>query len=269
MVTKNTIQLNSAKSSSIDFNVTITGTEKATPSVRFVIENLTDGVNWVVPCKKLDADKWQATFPAFGDAVPNLANFSVEVIVDDYYFKPAQGVIQFTNTPDIAVESTTSKHKPIVVTSFNVNQIDEASGGPEVTGQYAPTNGLLKKEEDPTITQGHVKTAQAELDDQFIEKEKLDDIVDEIRPGEGKQYPQDDEKEDEYEDEDDFDPRKVAESIIQQTVGLGVSFRGNGEKKGSLFQRDIDGKVLIPGLETASQKQNIAEREKRIRDALR
>lgn len=265
----NTLQINPTKPTIIDFDVMISGLENIAPSVRFVIHKVRDDVDWMFQCVKLEGTKWQVSFPSFEDIKLNSCKFSVEVIVDEFYFKPAEGEILFVSsnvsfTPKSGV-------KPNVTASFKVKQeekpkkptkkkVDEASGGPEVTGQFAPNNDLLKPEEDPEDTQGKVKTAQAEVDDQFIDKSRLDDITDEMVPGEGEQYPQEDEKE----DEDEFDPRKVAETIIRSTV----SPISPSSKRGSLFQRDASGKIIVPGLESPSQKQRLSEKEQRVREIL-
>lgn len=283
MAEENVIKLNPNKASTVDFEVTLSGVDGMVPTVRFVIQNVLDGVDWAVQCTKLDKTKWQASFPAFKGVELDSAKFAVEVIVDEYYFKPAEGEVHFVNAPDVSFKPS-SGTKPTVTASFTVKQepeekpkkpkkvVKEAAGGSEVTGQYAPTNDLLKPEEDPTVTQSSVKVAQAELDDQYIDKSRLDDITDEVIPGEGDQYAQDDGKDDTDEINQDegatkFDPKSVAESIIQQTIGLGVSHRGS-EKRGSLFNRDADGKIVVPGLENPAQKKALAEREQRVKEIL-
>lgn len=263
----NTIKLNPAKPSTLEFEVMVSGLEGVPPTVRFVIQNVLDGVDWVVNCTKLAKTKWQAAFPALTGITADTADFVVEVIVDEYYFKPAEGKIHFVNTPDVSFTPKVGP-KPSVTTSFTVKQdeekppVKESAGGGEITGQFAPTNDLLQVEEDPEAGESHVKVAQAELDDQYIDQTRIDDIADEIQPGEGKQYAQDDGKEDE------FDPKKVAESILQQSFGLGVSHRGV-EKRGSLFKRDASGKAIVPGLENPAQKKALTERDQKVKEILR
>lgn len=282
MAEENLIKINPNKASTLEFEVTVSGLEGIPPIVRFVIYNAIDGVDWVVSCSKIDKTKWQASFPALPGITADTTDFAVEVIVDEYYFKPAEGKIAFVNTPGVSFKPSTQK--PSVTTSFTVKQDEPpakkptkkvvkeaASGGGEITGQYAPTSDLLQPEEDPAGTESHVKVAQAALDDQYVDAARLEDITDEVIPGEGVQYPQDDGKdESEVESNEEstkFDPKDVAESIIQQTLGLGVSHRGV-EKRGSLFKRDADGKIIVPGLENPKQKQELAERERRVKEIL-
>ncbi len=286
MAEKNIIQLNPTKSSTAEFDVTILGLENTTPTVRVVVLDVMDGVDWIVPCTRLEDNKWQAIFPAFVGIKLTSRKFCVEVIVDEYFFKPIEGKIVFIGTPDVSVKSV-SNEKPTVLGTFtglgddqsSKKVVKEAAGGPEITGQYAPTNALLKPEEDPTATQSHVKMAQAALDDQYIDKARLDDITDEDPiPGEGEQYTQDDGKgewtDDEIEPEEDavrFDLDKTVESILNDMVPLGLSPDGMGtiNKKGSLFKRDADGKIIVPGLENPKQKRELADREQRVKDILK
>lgn len=247
------IKISPNKQSIIEFDVAITGLDKVVPTVRFVLRDI-NGMDCMVKCSKVKDSTWTATIPALNTKLTS-GKFWIEVIIDEYYFKPIEGNIEFVNAPEVSLKD--DKKKPSVVAT-----IKEASGGPEVTGQYAPTNSLLSPEENPEDTQGHVKVAQAELDDQFIDDARLDDITDEEPiPGEGEQYPQDDGKEDE------FDSRKIAENIVK-TIGLGNFHQEQSEKKGSLFKRDANGKIIVPGLENPDQKRKMMEREKKIRDIL-
>lgn len=295
MTEENTIRLNPNKSSQLEFDVMISGLENILPVVRFVIVDVADQVDWVVKCKKLDGSKWQASFPAFENMKLNTCKFQVEVIVDEYYFQPAAGEIIFINTPDVSFKPKAGP-KPTVTTSFVVKQdeepveekpktkaapkpkatpktkatpkkkVTEASAG-DITGQYAPTNDLLKTEEDPSFAQGNVKTAQAELDDEYIDTARLDGITDEVIPGSGHEYAQDDGKDDDVEDDlvtSEYDPKKVAEGILKDAFGKVKA----PTLRGSLFKRDADGKILVPGLENKKQKQESDDRNQKVRDIL-
>ena len=93
----NTIRINPGKASTLEFDVTISGLDKISPIVRFVIHKANNNIDWVVNCKKLEGSKWQASFPAFENFKLSSCNFSVEVIVDEYFFNPAKGEIEFIN----------------------------------------------------------------------------------------------------------------------------------------------------------------------------
>lgn len=266
MTTENTtIRINPNKPSTLEFDVMISGLDKIKPTVRFVIHKANKDIDWVVHCTKLDGTKWQASFPKFENFKASSCDFSVEVIVDEYFFNPAQGTIEFINTPDITFKPT-SGPKPSVTTSFTVKQDDDEPIKPkkspkkkvvesEITGQYAPTNDLLVPEEKPEDTQSET---QDSIDDEQVNVDKLGDFADEITPGAGEQYPQDDEKE-------EFDPEKVAEAILQNAIGKAKA----PTLKGSLFKRDADGKIIVPGLESDQQKQEKAMRDQKVKDILK
>jgi hypothetical protein len=296
----NTIQLNPSKPSVLEFDVTISGLENIAPLVRFVVIDVQEGVDWVVKCSKTEGTKWVASFPAFDGLKLNTCKFCVEVVVEEYYFKPAEGTITFINSPDVSFKPKAGK-KPTVTTSFTVKQDDKliepkkkeskpVKEAMAITGQLAPNNSLLKREEDPAGGESHSRHWDANQNDEFIDKSRLDAITDEDPiPGEGNQYPQKDGKGDyfdseydfddsEEEDEDenelvytlkndklDFDPNKIAEDIIKNTIGNITP----PTTKGSLFKRDADGKLMVPGFETKAQKQSNEEKNKKIRDLLK
>jgi hypothetical protein len=161
-------------------------------------------------------------------------------------------------------------------------KIYETSGGTDVTGQYAPTNSLLKKEMDPAAGESHSKLWDANLNDEFVDKSRLDQITDtEPRPGEGSQYPQSDGKSEYFDSEYDFndteddeedddggltytlknkkltiDPANISENIINPTT------------KGSLFKRDPFGKTMITGIKTGHCQQQMQEQKQKIEDLI-
>ena len=134
----NIIQLNPKKSSTLEFDVKISGLEDITPIVRFIIQNVKDNIDWVVNCKLIDDAKWQAAFPAFDNIKLDTCRFFVEVIVDEYYFKPASGKIVFVNTPDISFKAK-NVPKPSVTTSFVVKQDEDPIPEPAKVEIKKPT----------------------------------------------------------------------------------------------------------------------------------
>lgn len=270
MAESNTIKLNPTKPSTIEFDVTVSGLEGVPPDVRFVIHRVGD-VDWTIKCAKIDGGQWQAKFPTFPEKTSGNLKFCIEVIVDEYYFVPATGEITFVTSPDVSFKEKGAS-KPTVTTSFVVNQDDEpklaskkkvvkeaASGGGEVVDHSAPTNRLLVPEENPEFKQSSAKIALPDIEhDDFIDKSRLDNISDDVVPGEGKEYAQDDRKEDEY------DPKRVAENILKQTVG-GVSAPTT---RGSLFKRDASGHIIVPGLESQTQLNDKEERGRKVRDII-
>lgn len=235
----------------------VQGSDDEKPVVRFAMSGC-DDYDCMFACKHVDGNKWSVSLPALTHFTKTSVPFRVEVIIDGYYFEPASGTVQMMTDPSVKVSSKSSK--PTVATSFTVKQsedvkpVKEAAGGGEVTGQYAPTNGLLKPEEEPL--QSTVKTAQAEKDDQQIDLEKLASIASHVVPGETTDPTPD-------VDLDEFDPKRVAENIVKSTVGRVEK----PSRKGSLFERDPGGKPLVRGLDkphTKAIKQANAAKVKEI-----
>jgi hypothetical protein len=182
--------------------------------------------------------------------------FRVEVVVDGYFFSPAKGALSLVQDPSVKFQ--TESTRPSVITSFTVKQDDapsqevtEASGGGEVTGQFAPTNDLLKPEYEPPSS--HAKAPGTEKDDELIDKTKLSDLG-RVRPGEGTADS----------DIEEFDPRTIADTIIKDRIGSVA----RPDKKGSLFKRDKDGKPMVDGIDTPEQARDRKEKSARVKQIL-
>jgi len=140
-------------------------------------------------------------------------------------------------------------------------KLTETAGGPQITGRYAPTNALLKPEEDPTEN-GRMRSI-ASVNDEFtdperLELDKINDISSEHPLGDGKQYPQEDGK-------DDEEARVIADRIIQGRSGKLPA----PEKKGTLFPRTPEGKLNIRGLENPDVRAEKARKAEKVRDILK
>lgn len=237
-----TITLNPNKPSSFDFDVTISGLDNNTPIVRFVIDNFKDSTHLMVDCEKIDPknkkSKWKANFPIL-EIDENNRDFRIEVIVDEYYFVPCTGTINFITTPEVNI--STNK-KPKVSATISVDEGAECSS---ITGQYAPTNNLLKPEYPPIESKS--KTPRTEPLDDLI---NLDDLSSSITPGTGAQYAQ-------------KDPDEIANKILGNNAPVDPT------KKRSLFSRDSSGKPIVPGLESKQQKDKIKNNSQIVSDILK
>lgn len=248
----NIITINPNVNSTITFDVVISGLDKAKPNVRFILEKVKDGMDWVINCTKVKDTQWEVSFPTLKDLKLESCSFSVEVIVDEYYFQTANGTLNFVSASDVKFKG--KNKKPTVTSSFKVKE--------EVVETVTTAQPPLQTEEDPIFTQSSVKVKDSVLDDQ-IDKEKLDAIADDITPGDGAQIPDDNERVEQLKAE--FDPKSVAENILKNKFKLGET----STKKGSLFSRGTDGKVLVPGLLNPQQQKELDEREKKVRDILK
>lgn len=268
-----TIKLNPAKPSELEFDVSVQGTDDgAPPIVRFVM-SLDAAYDCVFPCHKMDGVKWQAKLPALTDTKLSTVPFKIEVIVDGYFFEPAQGTVILVTDPSIKITPAVSK--PSVTTSFTVRQDppgkseeDEQVGMPvaQYGGELSPTNQLLRPEFDPAREQGNVKIGNASVYDQLVDKTKIEDISSSVTPGETTDpEPQHGNNVADEGDEEIFDPRRVAETIVHQTLGAGMI---KPEKPGTLFKRDRSGKAVIDGIESPEVRAAKAKKAQRVRDIL-
>lgn len=270
-----TIKINPAKASDIEFEVSVQGSEVSEPPIVRFVMNGCDEYLCTFECTKVDGAKWSAKIPPLTHFTKTTVPFHVEVIVDGYYFEPAEGTVQLVTNPSVKFQPTTNA-KPTVTTSFTVKQeedekpkakkVAEAAGTATITGQFAPTNGLLKPEEEPM--QGSVKTAQATKDDEHIDHTRLDDISSSVQPGEttdpepqrGNNLPSGEEG-----DEDEFDPKRIAEDIVGRTIGGLVQ---KPTTQGTLFKRGKDGKAMIEGIESPASRAEKAAKAAKVREIL-
>lgn len=264
------IVINPTKTSELEFEVMIQGIDAALPTVRFVIEDAMGGGHFTFPCTKIkdEKTKWSAKLPALKFIDKESIKFHVEVIIDEYYFEPAQGKIDFVNSPVVNFKESKGA-RPTVTASFTVKQEEDpieerfaTAGGGETTGQTAPSPVLNVPEEDPSfelnmknrtpVEDEYIDLARLELDDD------IDDIASEVIPGQGVQYPE--------KEKPAFDAKQVAEGIIRSTVGKNPI--KTPEKRGSLFARSANGKAIVKGLEDPETKRLREEKAQRVKDIL-
>lgn len=148
----------------------------------------------------------------------------------------------------------------------------QGGGGGEITGMYAPNNSLLKPEADPTEN-GRMR-GDTSVNDEFTDKDRLsldkaEEIGSSIRPNDGgRAYQQEDGKPREgkiaAEEEEEFDPKKVADNIMKSTIGK----LPKATSKGTLFKRDSSGKTVIKGLEDTKTKERLKGNAAKVKDIL-
>jgi len=105
----NKIELNPNKSSILEFNVNVTGINSMQPNVRFVIHNVDNKIDWIVPCTHVSESKYSASFPEFGNIVSDSYKYSIEVILNEYYFIPSSGELIFIKQPSVTMEDISQK----------------------------------------------------------------------------------------------------------------------------------------------------------------
>jgi len=266
-----TIKINPAKACDIEFEVSVQGSEVSEPPIVRFVMNGCDDYLCTFECTKVEGVKWSVQIPPLTHFTKTTVPFHVEVIVDGYYFEPAAGTVQLITNPSVKFQPATNA-KPTVTTSFTVKQkedkkpskaekkVSEAAAitdqhaptsdplSPEteptqdgeslveldVTGQYAPSTNNLIPEYDPAFPKGDAKTPQAEFD------KNLDPPPEE------------------------FDPKKVAASIVKNTIGSAAK----PTARGTLFTRDSTGKPVIVGIDSPDVKATKAANAKRVKDIL-
>lgn len=237
---KPTITINPAKTSELEFEVTVQGIDDDKPIVRFVIDELCSGGDVSFKCTHVADDTWKAALPVLTTDASSAA-FRVEVIIDGYYFEPADGTINFVKAPDVQF-SKKEKSKPTVKTSFVVKQDDEPAPKKAVKeASDDPTNALLVPERDPTFSDelGTQPTGKKQSHDKAVD---VDDIASSITAG----------------------PSEIeGASEVKQPPKL-----ERPSKPGSLFKRASNGKALVPGLEDPETKAKLDAKAAKVRDIL-
>lgn len=131
-----TIKINPNKPSVLEFEVLVSGVE-ITPQVKFILRHAKYGMDWSIDCTSLGNNKWEASFPVLDSITTESCLFQVVVILDEYYFIPAEAEIHFLRNPDVSFKAKIQE-KPTVTTSFVVKQ-DEELATPVVTLDSAKT----------------------------------------------------------------------------------------------------------------------------------
>jgi len=117
------VRVNNTKDTNLEFDIAIQGlTEDATPNtdVRFVVKNVKDKYNVSIKCKRNENKKWVANVPALYLETKEQP-FQIEVIVDGYYFAPANGMLEVINEPKVKIKEESTPQKQITVTASIAN----------------------------------------------------------------------------------------------------------------------------------------------------
>lgn len=255
------VKADPSKPTDLEFDISIQSIgidKRKAPMVRFILHTSCAEGDMLFVCKNVSDTLWSVTIPALKQYASSTLAYSLEVVVDGYFFEPATGDVIFDNNAAVSATATTTVAKSVAKTAKKIREketLKEASGGIEVTGQYAPTNALLKPEYQPP--QSHAKAPGTEKDDENIDRSKLKGMADLGTPVPGTGT-------DDSDMEGAFDPTKVAIDIIKTRIG----HLTKPYVKGRLFARDAEGKPMVEGFYTAEQKQQVKERSDKIKAIL-
>lgn len=251
----NNIQINPNKSSELEFDVIVQGVEDITniPMVRFVIVSAIDDCDYSFNCSKIEGEKtkWIARMPAFPQFKLNTAKFRVEVIIDEYFFTPAEGEITFITSPKVEFTAKNTP-KPSVTTSFTVKQSDdekpelekEAGSGKLFTVDEVKARGKKEIEKQKKeVTENLLETPQGggngEVTGRYAPNNSL--LVKEKDPTENGRMKGDTSVNDEFTDEDRLSLDKVEDIASEIRPGEGRAYQQEDGK-------GRNGKIVPPGL---------------------
>jgi hypothetical protein len=254
------VRISKNKETELEFQVKVQGTEdlRAETIVRFVIAKVDGTHDLVFHATRGTDNDWKVVLPPLAHIQGDSYDVRIEVIIDNYYFEPAHGKIMLLSEPRIILTMPHESKK--VERAEKEEKVEERQGGAGTSGDMsAPTTTLLRTEHPPKTSH-----RQDTPDDESIDKDKLFDV----KPGESIQEPQDDGKDDdEDEDSDEFNPQRVAEQIIMDTLGLSKRQRQQvAAKPGYLFKRDAEGKPVVAALSDPEIKRRLQERQKTAKE---
>jgi len=272
------IKINPSKTTELDFEVSVqTNCADDKPCVRFAVE-LVEEERWLsMVCTKDDkTKKWTVSIPPLKPIVDRPEYpFILEVLVEDYYFVPAKGVLQPIQAP--SADLSQSK-KPKVVVSFNVDDkkndekkkddkkkddkkvgpIEErfaGAAGAVGGGQSSPNNKLLVPEFPPKET--HVEDPDDDEESHDIE----DVFPGRVTPGDtgmtADNIAQSDNK-------GDFNAREIARQIVKDRLKVEKS----SGKKGFLFNR-VNDKAVVEGLDSNEVKKMRTDKAAKVKQILK
>jgi hypothetical protein len=250
------IKINLSKPTDLDFEVSVkTNCADDKPCVRLAVE-LEVEKRWLslVCIKNEETKKWSVTIPPLKPLVDRSEYpFIVEVILEDYYFVPAKGMLQPMESPSVDMAPST---KPVVTATFNTDvkeeQLEErAPGTGEITGYVAPTNKLLKPEFPPKLK--HVEKPEQKDTD-------IEDIAPLAKPGE-QGLTADNRKQPDGKGE--FNAREIAQQIVQSK-----SKAKKPTGKGYLFKR-VGEQAVVDGLEPKNVKKVLDDKAEKVKKILK
>jgi len=112
-----------SKENTLDFDLEIDGIDGDPAKISFVIK--TTEVDFAFKCKKVEGNLWRVVIPAMPQIENTLYNYSIEVVIDGYYFEPTSGQINVIKSADLYVKDIKNKtFKPEVEESIKPNEIN-------------------------------------------------------------------------------------------------------------------------------------------------
>lgn len=101
------VSINQQKENTLQFNVTIEGTEASDAIVRLAID-LNDGSLLSFVCIRLEGNNYEARIPVLSHIARTAYPCYIEVITNGYYFKAMKGVVNITGSATITAQPTST-----------------------------------------------------------------------------------------------------------------------------------------------------------------
>jgi hypothetical protein len=118
------VSINQQKENTLQFDVTIDGTDASDATVRLTID-LNDGSLLSFVCIRLEGDRYEARIPVLSHIARTAYPCYIEVITNGYYFKAMKGVVNVTGSATITAQPTTTVSKTNDTKLTNVDDSDE------------------------------------------------------------------------------------------------------------------------------------------------
>lgn len=261
---KQSIDVNPQEANTLEFELSVNGLDKKDSKIRLLITNTKTNKICLFNCQHEKDQLWTVTIPEDMFNIDQQYEFKLECIIYNYFFEIADGTVNLLNNkPEVKITNTTTSSK----TEEKVKDVEEAekpkiikkdtkklkevvleSLMSDMTNSTAPTNALLKTEHQPKSTRGIRRSNR-------VDPKKLSDIGSFSVPGSPLQIPP-----------EDTDENPV-ESIISKIIGKRENIKES--KHSSIFNTDREGHIWIPGLENNNQKQEMVNKQQRIKDILK
>lgn len=218
-----TLKVIKDKKSKIEFEVKIDGADDlAAKTHARLIVHADKNYCLTLEAKRDDGDMWCIDVPANLQLDVGEYKVVLEVIVDNYLFESARGFLEVITEPQ--VDMTKKKEKKKI--------IEHSSAGSVNGGQPYVGTTLLKPEFDPTVPDGTTKKSKVQKspEDEHV---KIDDLADEVIPGEGEDYTQ----------RGTFNAKDVAKRAILDVLGTNKVLNNRiktGEDNRTSFPKQMD-----------------------------
>lgn len=316
MTDNNNININSSKPSEFDFNIHVQGISTDDPrtdtTVRFVIYNTELNMDLAFPCTSADdsdSTLWKVKFPQFDKLLKQSSyQFRVEVIVDGYYFEPANGTLIFVGSPTIEMSKTSPVKEQVSITNnveLPIKKVEIDTPKIKIPDVVDP---IIEKVliDNPTISAPTSKD-KAVLDvlSEFVKEQAVQNsdvitpattatnrlLMPEFKPEDTTMVNIEDKK---VSDELEDDPTKLSGKVMPTKKKAGVSTSevittitnfdptqiaktlvkehikvSIPTTKGSLFTRGSDGKPIVLGLESEETKAILKKNANIVKTALK